>query len=508
MSRPAGATKTTDTDVVIVGGGLAGVTTAVGLTLEGVDVTLVEREPRLGGRAQSWEDPETGDPVHIGPHIFLSVYPNMMKLLETLGTDDQIVWQEDHFLTITEGREVQKATQWPLPAPLHFMSALVTDYRTSVVDKLSNGPVTLYAMQMKEEDVLRLDGINAYAFLRRMGVTKNFIHDFWAFACKAIMNVPIERCSAGALMRFYKRFIGHSEFCFGFPDGGLGDIYAPAARRMLEEHDQQVLLEREVVEFLGENGRVDGVRLEDGTTITADKTVSALPPHQLRQLSPRRWIDDHQIFYDLVHFQPCPYVSSFIWFDRKLTDLKMWARVHCPNDLNCDFYDLSNIHTGWEDRPSVITSNTIYSKRAHGMTDREVVERTVDEIAEFLPEASMDRVTHWVVNRIPMAIHCPYPGTERRRPDVDAPVDNLWLAGDWTKTELPASMESACMSGWKVAEGVAGRLVGERRAMAVDHPDVEGLTGVVDRASELMPGRNVRRVSRQVRRRVAEVLAL
>lgn len=495
------------TEVAIVGGGLAGITAAVGLAMEGVDVTLVERDRRLGGRAQSWEDPTTGDPVHIGPHIFFTVYPNMLKLLELLGTEDDIIWQDGPFLTIAEGQEAIETEQWPLPAPFHFISTFLVDERTSLVDKLSNGPVTLYAMQMQEEDVLRIDGMNAYAFLRRMGVTKRYIREFWAFACLAIMNLPIELCSAGALMRFYKRFIGHSGFDFGFPDGGLGDLYAPPARDLLEERGQRVLLETEVVEFLGDEQRVEGVRLDDGRRVVADRVIAALPPHQLRQISRREWIDGYEPFADLVHFHPCPYVSSFIWFDRKLTNRKMWARGYCPNNLNCDFYDLSNIHSGWEHRPSVITSNIIYANRVEAMSDEEIMEATVDEIAEFLPEASMDRVEHWVVNRIPMAIHCPFPGTERRRPAVNAAVENLWFAGDWTRTELPCSMESACMSGWLVAEQIVESLTGSAPQLVMEHPEVEGITGLVDRGAKLWPGRRVKRLMRRMRSRVAEGLA-
>ncbi len=500
----ANGSEVQQTDVLIVGGGLAGVTTAIGLSRQGVDVTLVEKAPRLGGRAQSWIDETTGDPVHIGPHILLSVYPNMFELLDILGTRDKIIWQDDHFLTLADGDEAIVTEQWPLPAPLHFLPTAVTDERQSWTEKFSNIPVTLYAMQMQEEDVLRLDSINAYAFLRRMGVSKKVIDDFWSFACMAIMNVPIEVCSAGALLRFYKRFIGHSGFCFGFPDGGLGDLFAPQAMEMLERQGQDVLLETEAVELLGDSEHVTGALLEDGRRIEAKHTVIALPPHQLRPLARQPWFDRYELFADLVHFQPCPYISNFIWFDQKLTDLKMWARVHCSNDLNCDFYDLSNIHTGWEDRPSLITSNIIYCKRAEAMSDEEIIEATVAEIAEFLPEASMDGVEHFVVNRIPMAIHCPFPGTERRRAPVNTPIDGLWLAGDWTRTGLPSSMESACMSGWMVAERLLPRLGKPERKLSIEHPDVEGVTGLFDRASKFYPGRHLRRLMRGVRRRITE----
>ena len=504
MSKLNGRSERLQTDVVIVGGGLAGITSALGLAEQGVDITVVEREPQLGGRARSWEDPTTGDPVHIGPHIFLSEYPNMLKLLDILGTRDDIIWQDDHFLTLVDGQKTMVTEQWPLPAPLHFMPAFIFDERMTVAEKLSNFPVTLYAMQMQEEDVLRLDGMNAYAFLRRMGVSQRYIEDFWSFTCMAIMNVPIEVCSAGALMRFYKRFIGHSGFSFGFPDGGLGDLFAPQAQEKLGAWGQRVLLETSVVELMGDGDEVTGVLLDDGRRIEAKKTIVAVPPHILRQMARDEWVDRHKTFADLVHFHPCPYVSSFIWFDRKLTDLKMWARVHCPNDLNCDFYDLSNIHRGWEQRPSVITSNIIYSRRAAAMSDEAVIEATVDEIADFLPQASMERVDHWVVNRIPMAIHCPFPGTERKRPPVKTPVENLWIAGDWTRTGLPSSMESACMSGWMVAEDVLRSMGSLGHQLAVEHRDVEGMTGLVDRTSRLMPGRHIRRWARGVRRRLSE----
>ncbi|MFU8802280.1 MAG: FAD-dependent oxidoreductase [Bradymonadaceae bacterium] len=486
-----------NTDVVIIGGGLAGLTAAVGLVNAGLDVTVIEQDKRLGGRAQSWVDPTTGDEIHIGPHIFLSAYPNMFKFLDELGTRDRIVWQKDHFITLADGPNKMIMHQAPLPAPLHFLPAMFTDERMTTADKLSGFPVTLYAMQMTEEDVLRLDGMNAYAFLRRMGVSKRLIDDFWSFACMSIMNVPIELCSAGALMRFYQRFIGKSNFCFGFPDGGLGDLFAPQARALIEAKGSRVLLNTTVDSFLGDDQNVTGVQLKNGKTIEARYTICALPPQALRRISKPAWRDEHETFANLVHFHPSPYVSSYIWFDRKITDMKMWARVHTPNDLNCDFYDLSNINRGWEDKPSVITSNIIFCNRADGMSDEEIFEATLRELSEFLPQARPENVTHWVVNRIPMAIHCPYPGTERRRPRVKTPVENLWLAGDWIRTGLPSSMESACASGWLAAQEILEH-TGRPEKLVVEHDRVEGLSRLVHHAGQLSPLRPARRFMRRL----------
>lgn len=498
---------TRETDVVIVGGGLAGLTAGIGLQRHGVDVVVVERDQRPGGRAQSWVDETTGDPIHIGPHIFLTEYPNMFALLDLLGTRDDIIWEDEHFIVLTEGGQQIVQDQHPWPAPFHFAPTMLADPFARTRDKLSNLAVTFYAMQMDEHDVMRLDGVNAYAFLRRMGVTKSYIEQFWSFASMAIMNVPIELCSAGALMRFFQKFIGYNQFSFGFPDGGLGDLFAPGAKREIERGGGEVRLQTEVARLLVDRERVCGVELGDGSQIRARHTIAAVPPQVLRNLGPRSWMGEHKWYRDLVHFHPCPYVSVYIWFDRKITDLRMWARTHSPDDLNCDFYDLSNINRGWQERPSLICSNIIYCHRADGMSDAEIVRHTVDEIAEAHPEAAMEHVVHSVVNRIPMAIHCPYPGTEQRRPPTDVGVDGLYLAGDFVATDLPSSMESAVCSGWRAAEEVLAER-GRPTRLHVEHRDLEGLTGLVRRTSRLLPTKGARRIMHGVRKALDETRLL
>ncbi len=485
--KSTGSTLGTEmADAIIIGGGIAGLYAGVCLSQAGLRVVVLESTRRLGGRAQSWTDSTTGDPVHIGPHIFLTEYPNMFRLLDTLGTRDKLIWQDDHFITMVRGHEriVMKASR--LPAPMQFMPSLLADETLPKLDLFSNIPVTLFAMQLDEDDVMRLDSMNAYAFLRLLGVSKNYIERFWAFTAMAIMNVPLEVCSAGALLRFYHRLIGHNLYYFGFPDGGLGDVFAPQAQAFIERHGGQVIFDAEVRELIENDGEVQGVSLVDGRRIEGRATIAALPPNALRRLLPRPWLERYGCFADLVHFQGSPYVSTFLWFDKKITNMKMWARFHSPNDLNCDFYDLSNIHSGWQSRNSVVASNIIYCDRASCMSDDEIIDATVAEIAESFAGASRKNVVHAVVNRIPMAVHCPFPGTERRRPPVQSPLRRLFLAGDWIQTGLPASMESAAMAAALAAEHVCKELGYDRR-FAVPHDRIEGLTGIFHRAARLLP---------------------
>jgi 15-cis-phytoene desaturase len=470
-------------DVVIVGGGIAGLTAGVALADAGLRCAVVEKQRILGGRARSWTDPKTGDPVHIGPHIMLSEYANFLSLLDSLGTKHKVVWQKaPHFITMVDGQREIGMKLADLPPPMPFLPSVLLDETVGMVDKLSNFKLTAYAMRLSPEDIYRLDQKDALSLLREMGVTEAYIDYFWRFVGMAILNVPLEMCSAGALMRFYRHLVGRRTIQVGFADGGLGDLFAPASRERIERAGGRVLTGADVASFLvGERGaRVRGVLLADGTRLVAPKTIAALAPQELAKLVHPAWRAARP-FAHLHLFEPCPYVSTYLWFDRKITDRQFWARRFRANDLNCDFYDLSNIHSGWKERPSVIATNAIWSHRAEGMTDEDIVARTRAELEEYLPLARDAKLVHFVVNRIPMAIHCPRPGTESRRPRCETPLDGLLLAGDWTKTEYPSSMESACYSGYVAAERVL-LARGISKSMARHREGVEGFTKLFTRA--------------------------
>lgn len=475
-------------DVVIVGGGIAGLCAACALAREGFACTVVESDTVLGGRARSWTDETTGDPVHIGPHIFLTHYPNFLKFQDLIGAGGTIVWQRDQFLTMVDGPDAIDIRASDLPPPYHFVPSLLDDPALGLRDLTSNWPMVQLAMELTEEEVQALDSMNGLGFLRSMGVSEAFIERFWTFVCFTILNIPVEHASAGAMMRFYRRLIANADLQFGFPDGGLGDTFVPQSTAYLEARGGRVLAGTKVTRFLGSAGRVDGVELDDGTMLRADHVISSIPPMTLRALARPEWIRDHQTFADLVRYRPVPYKCVYLWFDRKLTDRQFWARYWKPNDLNSDFYDYSNIISGWEDRPSLIQSNIIWCHRVEGWSDEEIVAATVEELSEFIPEARDASLVHSVVNHVPLVICAPYPGIDQIRPDVRTPISGLTLAGDWIQTGFPSTMESAATSGWMAAEAVL-ESHGIRRVLVQPRADIEGIGPWFRRLAPLLPNR-------------------
>jgi 15-cis-phytoene desaturase len=485
---------TVETDVLIVGGGLAGITSAMGLLEQGYEVTLVERDERLGGRARSWRDEKTGDPVHIGPHIILSEYPNFLDLLDRLGNRNQIVWEEDRFVTVVDGQKQypKRQSTW-LPAPFIYVPSELRDDAYDQEDVLSNIPVLMYALQLDDDDIQRLDNVNAYALLKSFGVSEKFIDAVWRFTSRAIMNVPLEYCSAGALLNFYRYFVGYGSYEVGFPREGLGELFAPEAEDYLRNHENATLeLETEVDELIHEGDRIHGAQLNDGRTVQADRTILGLTVPQLQTMIPREWSRNHDYFGELGYLEPCRYICPYLWFDRELTDLRFWARRYNYSDLNCDFYDLSNISPDVNDGNSLITSNIIYTDRLGDLSDEEIVRETRRELAEFLPEARDAELKHSVVNRVPLAIHSPFPGTQQRRPTPDTPVENLYLAGDWIDTGLPSSMESATKSGWMVTDAIVDEDGGESE-LTQPIREVEGIAKLIKQAGQWGPLRKARK---------------
>jgi len=451
-------------DVVVVGGGIAGITVAVAAAQRGLKVALLESGPRLGGRARSWNDPKTGDPVPIGPHMVLDCYPNLWKLLEILGTRDKIVWQEDPklFMTWTEGTKETEVRYSPLPAPFAYSGTLLNMIRDfpeiEQADCQANVAVTLYALNITEEELLELDSESGLSLLQRFNVTERFIDRFWAFVAHAIFNVPLAELSACALLRFYRLLVGSSQMQIGFSGIGLGKLFEPA-EHVLKQLGADVRFRTKVTKLVGTEQKCDEVVLESGEVLRPRLgVVVTLPAYQLSTLLHKEWLLASPQLTAAANMKPCAYVCIYFWFDKKLTDKKFWARTFTEESLTCDWYDFSNIYLGWEGRPSFIGVNMIDTdcREAGRLSDEQVIKGCMDELCEYLPQARHAKLLHTQVTRVACAIHRPVPGTERARPPPGrcAGVEKLFLAGDWTATELPYCMDSAARAGWLAAESV------------------------------------------------------
>jgi uncharacterized protein with NAD-binding domain and iron-sulfur cluster len=455
-----------------MGAGVAGLTCAIALRDEGLRIVLVEKASVPCGRALSCDDPVTGDRVDLGPHVLTSEYPNLLSVLDTLGTAGQVVWHEDELITLVGRTGALPIRLSPLPAPLHLLPSMSKARDVSIRDQLSNVRALWLAMRVREPDLMRLDRLPATEMLARLGVTERFRDWFWRSAALSLLNVPLEECSGGALMRIFAQLVGHDRYCFGFAGGALDELFWPAAKPILDASRCKIRFDCAVRSLAIADGRCTGAVLEDGSSIEARYCVSGLPPDALMQILPQ--------FRQLEAFRKSPYISVYHWLDRKVTSHRFWTQVWNPSNLNCDFYDLSNIRRGWDERSSVIASNIIHSVGLEDLSDDEISRRTLEETARFAPAARDARVVHRRVHRISMAIPAPHPGTESIRPRTETELPGLLIAGDWSCTALPACMESAARSGFLAAESILSREGRPARLARMPAP-MQGIAGLVHR---------------------------
>ena len=463
--------------MLVAGGGVAGLTCAAALADWGFRVTVLERDEILGGRAASWKDGTTGEVVDIGPHVITTEHRNFLALLQRVGTVDQVAWQPDPLITLHDrGRRLRMHAP-PLTPPLHGLPNLWNTLRcVSPLDALSNWRIAWHAARLDESTSMELDREDALGYLRRMGVREGFIQWFWASAMLALLNVPLQRCSAAAMMRVFRLLMGRSGYCFGFPMVGLSDLFVPGCRRTIEAAGGRIVTSATVKRVLRKEGLFEGLVLEGGEQLRGRAGVLALPPASLSEVlsgSPEAALS--RLAGVATRCEPSPYISTMLWFDRRIGKDRFWARTISPTGLNTDFYDLSNIREGPADAPSLITSNAIHAVQAWDWSDDRLVAQTLDEVVEFAPAAADAKLLHARVHRIPMAIPCPLPGFETDRPSWRTGMPGLWLAGDWTATGIPCSMESAARSGAIVAEEIAAESGTVRQ---ISRPPVE-TTGLV-----------------------------
>jgi 15-cis-phytoene desaturase len=302
----------------------------VALADAGFRVRLFEAEAWFGGRARSFKDDVTGETVDIGPHVISSEHRNMLALMERLGTRNRVVWQTEEFITLVDDGRAVPMRMYRLPAPFHFLPNFFRVEKLSASDIWSARRVLLTVMRMNEEDVLRHDDANALDMLHDLGVSRTFIDWFWRTVCMAIMNVPLEQCSAGSLMRFLKMMAGHADFHFGFPATGLADLFAPGGVHRITAAGGEVRHSLAARTVCIENGAVDEVVLETGESIRTRRCVVAVPPQALSKLLPETVHLQDSGLAGLSTFQPSPYISVYLWFSKKLTEERFWARVWSP----------------------------------------------------------------------------------------------------------------------------------------------------------------------------------
>ena len=452
-----GGRHTVPRHVVVVGGGLAGLRAAVSLADAGARVTLLESRNSLGGRARSFADPATGEVVDNGQHLFIAGYRRTLAFLDRLGTGNRVIFQDRLRVSFTRsGGEISTLDCPRAPAPWHLILGMFRLRGIPLRDKICLGRIW---KELKGSGTV-VPGTAGFetvsAWLTRLGQGPRSRDLFWDPLTVAALNEVPDKASAAGLKRVLRTMMAEPwpNARLGMATVGLSDLYSEPAGRIVEGKGGAIHLNRPAAGLDLEGGRVRAVRLADGTRIEADGVISALPPAALLRLLPEA-PQLNGLAQALRRFKSSPIVSVNLWLDRPITRDLFVALIGCRFQWLFNkqaILRLAGIQAGYI---------SLIASAAYGLLDRpneEVVRIALEDLQACYPQLGRLSPTRSQVVREREATVSLTPETEKLRPGPKTAVGNLFLAGDWTATGLPATLESAVLSGESVAEAVFSSL--------------------------------------------------
>lgn len=438
-------------DCIVIGGGLAGMSATLALASAGYQVELLEARPFLGGRAASF--PYTavnGEPELIDncQHILLRCCVNLLDFYRRLGIHSEIRFFRE-FTFLEPGGRHSRMSAGLLPAPGHFAGSFLTLRFLSLVDKVSVAQGLLGILRERNQRT-DLDDLTMADWLARHGQTPNAIKRFWRPILVSAINEELERMAARyGFQVFWLGFLARRDaYEMGVPNVRLGELYAE--QRWARFANVTLRLRAPVERVVTQGRRVRAV-ISGGMERRADFYISAVPFEKAAALGvelPVQW----------SAFRHSPITGIHLWFDRPVTALPHAALL----DRTIQWF--FNKREGRYLQLVVSASRTLAA-----LPRGEVIRMALAELSEFLPGVSEARLENAHVIKEMRATFSAAPGLESRRPRAETPLENFFLAGDWTATGWPSTMEGAVRSGYRAAEAVT-RAAGEPRGFVL--PDI------------------------------------
>ncbi len=446
----------------IIGGGLAGLAAGCALADAGLEVTLFERRPYLGGRASSYEHPGTGEVVDNCQHLLLGCCTNLIHFYERLGVSNKIRWF-DEMTFLEPGGRASRVTPSLLPAPLHNTPSFLSAHYLSLRDKLAIGHAFLAMMKSPPQDTEE----NFAQWLQRHGQTRQAIERFWKPILTSALNEDLERISVPHSIQVFRKSFLKSAAAgrIGLPTVPLTELYSSAIE-YLRTRGGQVLLRSTVGSICA---RQDSVTITSNASEQVfDFAVLAAPFQTAASLLPQDSLAA-ELKADLGHFEPSAITGIHLWFDREITPLP--HAVLLDRTIQWMFQKSKFQEEGYREGPGSYMELVVSSSKSLVQKSREeILDLAQRELAEFFPTVKEAKVVKAAVIKEIYATYSILPGLDAYRPQARTPWPRLFLAGDWTATEWPATMEGAVRSGYLAAEAITADAGRPQKLLVADLP--------------------------------------
>lgn len=444
--------------VAVVGGGFAGFAAGVALAERGHEVIVLEAKRRLGGRAYSFRDAATGAVVDNGQHAMMGCYAHTLGFLERIGAAGGVARQTDLRVEMRDPRRGVAAVAAPaLPAPLHVAGALLRYRFLSATERLRALVAGLRIMAMRRGGDPFLASATVAELLEELGQSRNACRSFWYPVAVSTCNERPERAAAAPFAEVLARgFFGtRADAQFVFARVGLSELYAEPAERWIAARGGRVEIGAQVSGIELHDGRIAALALRDGRRIACDACIVAAPPAATHALLPAE-IAGRAPWRDLTALGASPIVSVHLWYDRDVLGSAFAGLVGTTTQFAFDRTRLCGTHV--DGAGSQVSAVISAAHDEETWDNGSITAAVIADLEAAFPAARGAQVLRSVVVKEKHATISCTPAVERLRPGPATPLDNLFLAGDWTATGLPPTIEGAVLSGERAAALAAQRV--------------------------------------------------
>ena len=434
--------------MVVVGGGLAGLSAGLEAADRGAAVTLLERRPRLGGATWSFE--RHGVWFDNGQHVFMRCCTAYRAFLERIGSADGVFMQSRLDVPVlAPGGPVGSIRRTGGPAPVHLAPALLTYPHLSFRQRLSVLRAGL-AMRRLDPDDPSLDDASFGDWLAAHGQDRAAIETFWNLIVLPTVNASAADASLKLAAKVFVTGLltEASAADIGWARVPLSALHSDAARRALDALGGEILTRVPATAVLpGASGGLE-VR-SNGQTLEADSVVVAVPHDAVETLLPAGTVASQDRLPDLG---TSPIVNVHLVYDRPVTDLAFFAGVGTDAQFVFDRTEGAGLDDGRQCLAVSLSAADAYI----GRPAADLVSHFTAELARLLPAAARAAVTESIVTRERAATFGGVPGTNSLRSGAECGLAGVYLAGAWCDTGWPATMEGAVRSGTRAGRLAAG----------------------------------------------------
>lgn len=440
----------------MIGGGLAGLASAVALAEHGLPVQLLEQRPHLGGRATSYSLPD-GSHVDNCQHVTLRCCTNLDDFYRRVGAAHKIRYFDRLFFVDRHNR-IAAIRPSILPPPVHLALSFAWFPSLNWADKRSIARAMLSIVRHAGRPP-GAAGRSMLDWLRSTRQTDAAIERFWRVVLVSALNEELDRTDAlYGLQVFWEGFLATRRgYELGIPSVPLAELY-DGCLDAITHRGGQVRLRCAVREIVLQGGRAAGVRLDDGSILPASYVLSAVPHLSLLEILPPHVVESEPAFRDLRNLSVSPITGVHLWFDSTVMELPYLTVLDRTTQW---IFNKTLLYEREADRRAHQTTRgqhlQLVISASYDLTERsrqEIIDLCCAELSEILPAVRGAQLLKATVIKEVHATFAPVPGCDRWRPAQRSPIPGLFLAGDWTATGWPATMEGAVRSGYLAAEAI------------------------------------------------------